>query len=337
MPEPGYSIRRPITRTDARALGVSPRQLAGPFWRTAFRNVHVPVDVPASPYQRIVEAVELLPPEGAVTGWAACHLLGAEWLDGRSFSGPDLPVPLILPRWRHVDPRPGINVLRTALDEHDIVECRGVPVTTAVVSTFTHMRLSELEPAVIGADAMLRAGLVDEAELRTYVASHPRVKGAPNARAAAQLMDGRAGSPQESVLRLVWTHDAELPPPYINQPVYSDLGHLLGIPDLLDEYSGLVAEYDGAGHRESVQHSNDNAREEELERAGLTVVRITGLDLAHRRRRVVHRLRNAYRDGLARDRSRDRWSLLPTPAWIHNHQPNVDPLRRPNTRHAAEP
>jgi hypothetical protein len=223
-------------------------------------------------------------------------------------------VPLIIPRWRHVDRRPGITVLRTALRQHEVTECHGLPITTAVVSTFTHMRLSGLQPAVIGADAMLHTGLVDADKLRKYVTSHPRVKGAPIARAAVQLMDGRSRSPQETVLRLLWIRDAQLPPPHVNEPVYSDLGHLLGIPDLLDEKSGLVAEYDGAGHRESLQHANDNAREEQLERAGLTVVRVTALDLTYRWRRVVHRLRTAYSDALARDRRRDRWSLSRTPA-----------------------
>jgi hypothetical protein len=162
---------------------------------------------------------------------------------------------------------------------------------------------------------------VQEQELHTYIAAHPRVKGAPTARAAMELADGRSRSPQESVLRLLWMVDAGLPRPLVNTPVYTDLGHLLGIPDLLEEQSGLIAEYDGAAHREAAQHSNDNAREEELERAGLTVVRITGMDLAHRRRRVIHRLRTAYQDGLARNRSRDRWSLSATPKWVNDLHP----------------
>jgi hypothetical protein len=39
---------------------------------------------------------------------------------------------------------------------------------------------------------MLNAGLVQLEELRTYVASHPGVKGAPIARKAVQLLDGAA-------------------------------------------------------------------------------------------------------------------------------------------------
>jgi hypothetical protein len=315
---PDDLLCRPLRAAHARALGIMRRELEGPLWRRAYHGVHVWAALDTEPYQRIVEAAELLPPDGAIGGWAACHLLGADGLDGQSFTASDLPVPLILPPWRTVRPRPGIEVLRTTVRSQDVIECRGVPITIPVHSTFTHMRLSALEAAVAGADSMLRARLVDEQELRMYVAAHPRVKGAPTARAAVELADGRSRSPQESVLRVVWMVDAGLPRPLVNAPVYSDLGYLLGIPDLLDEESGLVAEYDGSTHREAVQHSNDNAREEELERAGLTVVRVTGVDLAYRRRRVVHRLRTAYQDGVARNRSRDRWSLSATPKWIHH-------------------
>jgi hypothetical protein len=319
---PDEAFIRPLTNARARALGIPEHELDGPLWRRAFRGVHVWAGVETGTTQRILEAAELLPPEGAIGGWAACHLLGADSLDGHNFFGPDLPVLLVIPPWRRVAYRPEIAVLRTALQPNDVVHCRGVPVTAPLISTFTHMRLSGLEAAVAGADAMLSARLIQIDELHTYIASHPRVKGAPTARAAVRLLDGGARSPQESVLRLVWVLEAALPRPLVNQPVYSDLGHLLGIPDLFEPHSGLVAEYDGAGHREAAQHSSDNAREEELEHAGLTVVRVTGLDLAHRRRRVVHRLRSAYHDGLARDRHRDRWSLRPTPKWVTDlHEP----------------
>ena len=50
-------------------------------------------------------------------------------------------------------------------------------------------------------------------------------------------------------------------------------GRLLGISDLLDPATGLLGEYDGAQHREELQHALDNAREEGFEDDGLTVYR----------------------------------------------------------------
>lgn len=64
-----------------------------------------------------------------------------------------------------------------------------------------------------------------------------------------------------------------------NPEVCDDRGRLPGLPDLLDAATKLVAEYDGAQHRQLEEHTNDNVREERFERVGLTVVRATSRDL----------------------------------------------------------
>ena len=45
------------------------------------------------------------------------------------------------------------------------------------------------------------------------------------------------------------------------------------MPDLLDDATGLVAEYDGSSHREASEHTEDNNREETMEGLGLVVAR----------------------------------------------------------------
>jgi hypothetical protein len=70
------------------ALGVTPKELRGPRWRSPFRGVHTPaVPSPLSPAQRVQDAAELVPAGGAIGGWAAGWLLGATDLDGRGRSG----------------------------------------------------------------------------------------------------------------------------------------------------------------------------------------------------------------------------------------------------------
>lgn len=108
-------------------------------------------------------------------------------------------------------------------------------------------------------------------------------------------------------MRVVWIATAELPAPLVNVGVRDRTGLLLGVPDLLDEASGLVGEYDGAHHRTLQNHTADNVREERLEEHNLTVVRATALDLYVRRAGLVTRLRHGYERACARDRSRDRW------------------------------
>lgn len=46
--------------------------------------------------------------------------------------------------------------------------------------------------------------------------------------------------------------------------------HEWAFADVLDEETGLIAEYDGAGHREERRHATDNVREELLEAHGMT-------------------------------------------------------------------
>jgi hypothetical protein len=106
---------------------------------------------------------------------------------------------------------------------------------------------------------------------------------------------------------MAWVLAAALPVPEVNVDVESG-GRFLGRPDLLDTEAGLVLEYDGAHHRGIRQHTEDNAREERLERAGLRVIRFTHLDLADEAT-CVRRLRLERSRRLGRDRSRETWSV----------------------------
>jgi very-short-patch-repair endonuclease len=95
----------------------------------------------------------------------------------------------------------------------------------------------------------------------------------------------------------------------VNQPVYDLSGNLLGLADLLDPDAGLVTEFDGQQHRERAQHRADNVREERLEAAGLVVVRVDSSDFLRHRDEMRHRIRVAWKRGMSRDRSHDRWTL----------------------------
>ena len=106
---------------------------------------------------------------------------------------------------------------------------------------------------------------------------------------------------------------ARLPRPLVNRPVFDLDGHFLGIPDLLDPEAGLVTEFDGRDHRERIQQRDDNIREEKLEVVNLTVCRVDSLDL-RQPAQLRERLRARHAQGLRRDRSLDRWTLV-EPAW----------------------
>ena len=74
--------------------------------------------------------------------------------------------------------------------------------------------------------------------------------GIPFVRKALLLAIDDSRSPQETLMRLCWLFDAELPPPLCNRELFDLDGNLLGIPDLFDPVAGLVGEYDGADHKD---------------------------------------------------------------------------------------
>jgi hypothetical protein len=305
---------RPLSTRDARALGVTPGQLAGAGWASPTRGLHRPTGrVEYSPTQRIYDVAELLPLGAAIGGWAAAHLLGARDLDGRGWSGQEVePVPVVLPPPVLIRARPGLVRWRSAVTDDEVVEVDGVPCTSPVRTGYDLVRTRDLRNGVVCLDVLGRQIGLQPVDVLAHSEARPRWRGRPRVARAVQLADPRALSTGETRFRLVWILDAGLPRPQVNPTLRTPDGFLLGMVDLLDPEAGLVGEYDGAGHRELERHVLDNAREEWMEDTGLIVVRACAPDVrVANRARSALRLRIAFHRGLARDRARDRWTWVP--------------------------
>lgn len=316
-----------VIRARAVEAGISDRELASDLWCGHLQGVHVRADADRmGPLLRSAAVAAVLPQGAALGGWAAAYRLGVTDLDGLGANGSTLlPVPVCLQPTTQMRRRPQIHPMRSAFTDEDLVQLDGVPVTSPERTCFDLMRapvlpmgpavpILELEEAVVGVDAMLRAGLVSVASMRQYVDRRPRWRGVPLARRALDLADGRSRSCPESRFRVLWTVEAGLAGPLVNHPVCDPAGELLGIPDLLDPEAALVGEYDGQHHRDLAQHTADNVREEIFEEHGLLVVRASSSDLTAYRRRTVRRVQSGHRRGVTRDRRRDHWRLLRTPS-----------------------
>jgi hypothetical protein len=306
----------PRSRADLLAT-VTPGRVRGPAFRRVHRGRYVPATADAGgTAQRIVEAASRAPDHAAVGGWAGAWALGVDESDGLGCDGRTvLAVPLCIGPRRQIRPLPGVALWYDRLPPEDVVVVDGVAVTSPSRTCFDGMRRAEnLVQAVVFADRMLHAGLVDLQEIRAYVAAHQGWRGVPQARRALDLADTAARNGWETRLRMVWTLDAALPRPLCNPPVFDLDGYLLGYPDLLDADAATVGEYDGSGHRDRDQHHQDNIREELFEHHGLVVTRASSMDFRDRRSLAARMLR-AHRRGLARDRHRDRWTLEPPPDW----------------------
>jgi hypothetical protein len=272
----------------------------------------------SSPTQRILDRLPLLPPSGAIGGWAAAFAHGVDELDGidpRSFTHQD--VLLCLGGGVTRAPRDGVRYSYERLLPEDVIEISGITVTTVARTGFDGARLApNLREAVAFIDPLLRATGTTRAHLATYVEGlGPGWKGIRQARRAIGLANPAARNGWESRLRVWWVVEAGWPAPEINIPVFDLDGRLVGIPDLLDVEAATVLEFDGELHRQRRRHREDNVREEDFEDLGLQVVRADSLDLLHHEPELRHRVLRARRRGMRRDRRRDRWTIA-EPVWF---------------------
>ncbi len=113
---------------------------------------------------------------------------------------------------------------------------------------------------VILTDAALHLEKCGAADIAS-AAGHRR-KGAPALRAALALADGRSESAWETILRLLHQVLGVSVTPQVN--LHDARGGFLGRVDLLLDGTTACHEYDGAGHREPVQHRKDLKRERKL-------------------------------------------------------------------------
>lgn len=304
---------RPVAVSEAAEHGVTPDRLRGPSWRRASHGLYVPAPAVHTPEQRIVEAAALLPDGGAIGGWASAYWRGVRLLDGGGTGQGCLqPVLLLLGARGRIRPRPLVELSRERLEPDEVEELRGVRRTIDVRTAFDGARLARhLYDAVVFLDMMLTAGVVDVPALQEYWAAHSGWRGVAQARRALSLARQGSRSPPETHLRLMWEVEAKLPRLLVNPPVFDLLGSLLGYPDALDTEAATVLEYDGDDHRQVQQHFADNLREEWFEEHGLLVARVGRLDMGRQRSQTIERLMRTRARGLARDRSRDRWTLQP--------------------------
>lgn len=191
-----------------------------------------------------------------------------------------------VPGWGVADPRvhltrpPGSSALRRS----DVVQhrCQLRPedrwtvaeliVTSPVRTLFdlsAHLRLDRL---VGVGDYSIRYLGVTTAALEEIVDDAEGRRGIRRLRQALPLMDARAESPPESLVR-VWCKLARLPHLEPQGEVW-DGDELIATVDLLDDEHRIVVEYEGAHHRQGPQYAYDIQRRARLRRRGYRVVQV---------------------------------------------------------------
>ena len=144
------------------------------------------------------------------------------------------------------------------------------------------MRYAEdLRAAVQVIDMAAYSDLVSVAEAWVYATAHPGWTGIGLARAAIALAVENSWSPQETLMRLIWILNAELPPPLCNRPLFDRNGNHLGTPDLIDEEAGVAGEFEGSVHLTGRRRAKDLRREELFRGHGLEYFTMVAADNAN--------------------------------------------------------
>jgi very-short-patch-repair endonuclease len=112
-------------------------------------------------------------------------------------------------------------------------------------------------------------------------------RGVKNLRTALTLLNERAESPKESILRVQLILGG-LPEPEVNVDVFDSFGQFVARADLLFRAHHLILEYEGLQHLfDPAQWQRDIERTRKLEDEGWRVIRVTKADLANPRDLIV--------------------------------------------------
>jgi hypothetical protein len=230
-----------------------------------------------------------LPPDAVFSDLTAALLYG---LPVPSFAiGPEAPVHVTLTPRQVVPRRKELAIHQRTLRTDQTRLLRGLPVTTPDrLYADLAITMSREELAVVG-DALLNRALATAESIGAELATLRRRRGLVVAREVLPLLDGRAQSPPETIVRLRLA-DAGLPAePQV--PVVDATGQIIGHTDLGYREERVGLEYEGRHHAEGAQFDYDIDRYSRFAAAGWLVIRCGRRDLADGSAQLIQRVRAA--------------------------------------------
>ncbi|MFI7588008.1 endonuclease domain-containing protein [Spongisporangium articulatum] len=215
---------------------------------------------------RMIEAWRLTLPQRAVLSGVS-----AAWALGARFAWPDDPVEVSLPPHLRITSRPGLRVRGVELGGDDVVESSFGLCTSALRTACDLGRTGPLPLAVARLDAVAAATRLTASGLTRAANALPAGRGTRQLARAVRLVDPRAESIRESMLRVALVL-AGLPPPVVQHEVRDPRGGFVARVDLAWPQWRLAVEYDGAYHDDRRQFSRDRDRLNRLREAGWEVL-----------------------------------------------------------------
>ncbi|MGO9384553.1 MAG: endonuclease domain-containing protein [Mycobacterium sp.] len=256
--------RRAVTRSELRTR-----------YRAVFRDVYIAKDAELTAATKARAA--WLSTRATLAGLSAAAVLGTKWLDGAA--------PAEIVRADRHGQR-GMVVHSYELADDEVQTVGGMRVTTAARTAFDIGCGLPVAKAVPILDALLNATGIKPADVIALADRRPGARGIRRLRAALELADGGAESPQETRVRLLLV-GAGLPKPE-TQIEFRDLRIRV---DMGWREGKVAVEYDGVQHWENrYQRSWDIERIALLEAAGWSVIRVSA-EMLSRPNAIVERVK----------------------------------------------
>jgi hypothetical protein len=270
-PDPSFNTRIPFTRAEARAAGISWRQLAGSSYHRLFHDRYVAADIPIDPVARARAAL-------AVGGEGArlSHHTAARLLGGVVPDDPD--THLTVPGGANRSRRAGLKVHTSALPAVQVAVRAGLPCSGAVQCVLEMSTALGLVDLVVLGDSLVARDHVTPEEL-VVAADGWTGRGARLARRAMRLVRAGVGSPMETRLRLLIVL-AGLPEPIVDHVLFHEDGRIRYRLDLSYPQWRIAIEYEGRHHAESdAQWAHDITRREVLDELGWRLIVVRSADV----------------------------------------------------------
>lgn len=248
-------LREPFTTFEAQRFGVSRTELAtfvrSGVLRRVFRGVYVDSTVPDDQTSRTRALAKVLSPDAVVTDESA------GWVHLANLDPPG--AMLVAPPVTAFNVKRGgrVRSLGTMggerfLTEDDIWEVNGIRVTSPIRTALDLGRLRTRDQAMVCMDALARTGSFTQEELLRQLPRFRGMRGVVQLRELALLLDPRAASPPESIIRLRCL-DFGLPPLEPQVKIVNRLTGEMAFLDLANEQLKFAVEFDGREWHEGLE------------------------------------------------------------------------------------
>lgn len=269
LPEP----HAPLTlRASSLPPGLSRDRLRGRHFERLSRDLYVFTGTADELVPRCAALLQVLPAEAVFCLHTAARLQ-------------ELPVFTTDDTVHIAVPSTGGPVRRLAVRAHEWwltsehrTTAQGLPVVTAArnfLELSQHLRLEQL---VAFGDAALHSGATDLAALNSTLTVATRRRGVVQAREALALLNPKAESPPESIVR-VRMHLAGLPEAVAQDVIVDADGAFVARVDLHIRRYRVIIEYEGRHHRDEIQFEADLRRRNRLQSLGYVVIHLEASSL----------------------------------------------------------